>query len=73
MKGKIYNEETGKWISGGAAQLHTIKKSGGWDNFIGGIVTEVAEATAKATVKEVFKEMDSREVRKSKPRLKRVK
>lgn len=26
MKGKIYNEKTGKWISGGAAQLHIIKK-----------------------------------------------
>lgn len=73
MKGKIYNEETGKFISGGAAQLHTIKKAGGWNNFIGEIVTEVAEATAKATVKEVFKEMDSREVRNSKPQLKRVK
>lgn len=73
MKGKIYNEETGKWISGGAAQLHIIKKSGGWKNFIGKIVTNVAEATAKATVKEAFKEIDLREVRKSKPRLKRVK
>ena len=39
MKGKIYNEKTGKWISGGAAQLHIIKKSGGWENFIGRIVT----------------------------------
>ena len=74
MKGKIYNEETGKWISGGAAQLHTIKKAGGWNNFIGDIVTE----TAKATVREAFREldsrgMDSREIKNSKPRFKRVK
>lgn len=73
MKGKVYNKETGNWISGGAAQLHTIKKAGGWNNFIGEIATEVAEATAKATVQEVFKEIDSREVRNSKTRLKRVK
>jgi hypothetical protein len=31
MKGKVYNEETGKWISGGALQLHIIKENGGWE------------------------------------------
>lgn len=69
MKGKIYNEETGKWISGGAAQLHTIKKNGGWNNFISEIATVAATVAAKVAVKE----MVSREVKNSKPRLKRVK
>lgn len=70
MKGKIYNEKTGNWISGGAAQLHIIKKFGGWNMFIGKIITETAVATAKATVNEV----EARETRKiSKPKLKRVK
>lgn len=39
------------------------------DNVIGEIVTETAEATDE----KVFKEIDSREGRNSKPRLKRVK
>ena len=35
MKGKVYNEQSGKWISGSALQLHIIKQNGGWDNIIG--------------------------------------
>lgn len=75
MKGKIFNEETGKWISGGAAQLHTIKKHGGFDMFLGKVISATAEATAKATVKETLNEIEAREeARKtSKPKLKRVK
>lgn len=70
MKGKIYNDETGNWISGGAAQMHMIKKLGGLEMFIGKIITDTAIATANATVNK----LESRETRKiSKPKLKRVK
>lgn len=73
MKGKILNEETGNWISGGAAQLHTIKKFGGWEMFLGKVIAQTAEATAKATVNEM-EARDAKKVRKnSKPVLKRVK
>lgn len=69
MKGKIFNEETGKWISGGAAQLHLIKKGGGFNNFVSGIAKEAA----REAVKEVLDEMASREIRSSRPNLRRVK
>lgn len=33
MKGTFYNPETGKWISGTAAQLHYIRLQGGWEKY----------------------------------------
>lgn len=62
MKGKIFNSETGKWISGGAAQLHTIKKNGGWDNYRMKIAIRAAENAVEEMDREALK-----------PRLKRVK
>ena len=62
MKGKIFNEETGKWISGGAAQLHTIKTNGGWDQHHLGLAKKAAEYAVEEMNREAHK-----------PLLKRVK
>ncbi|MBT2694603.1 hypothetical protein [Bacillus sp. ISL-55] len=43
MKGRVYNEKTGKWISGGALQLHVIKENGGWDQHHKKIIEETYE------------------------------
>jgi hypothetical protein len=54
MKGKFYNPETGKWISGGAAQQMIIKKNGGWDEHHRSIVEKV---TVKVT-NEILDELE---------------
>ncbi|HFJ9368466.1 MULTISPECIES: hypothetical protein [Bacillus cereus group] len=60
MKGKIYNDETGKWIAGAAAQQHIIRKNGGWEAH--------HEKFANRVTKIVLEEMES-EYRKPKLRI----
>lgn len=53
MKGKFYNEKTGKWISGGALQLHIIKEHGGWDQHHKKIIEEAYEIISARMENEV--------------------
>lgn len=48
MKGKYYNPNTGKYVSGAAAQQMFIKHNGGWDEhhqkFAEAVAKEVTQA-----------------------------
>lgn len=45
MKGKFFNPETGKVVSGAAAQQMIIKHDGGWDEHHRKFAVKVAEET----------------------------
>ncbi|PYE51442.1 hypothetical protein HUB98_05490 [Paenibacillus barcinonensis] len=56
----------GKWVHGGAAQQHIIKKNGGWDQHH----EELIETAIKDFAKEQVSQMNEKA---KKPRLKRAK
>jgi len=66
MKGKVYNEKTGKWISGGALQQHIIKENGGWEQHH----RKVIEQTTEEVYVKIMTGMDNEVRRKSIRRVK---
>lgn len=56
----------GKWVGGGAAQQHIIKKNGGWDAFLNKISQESADEAVNNVISKLKKEFQQ-------PKLKRVK
>ncbi len=66
MKGKVYNEKTGKWISGGALQQHIIKENGVWEQHH----RKVIEQTTEEIYAKIMNEMENVVRRKSIRRVK---